>query len=239
MLSQIQDILPILPRPLELSQRVGLIIIDEIVGFAQTGGGNLAPQHPNAQVEEMVRETNRLAKSFSNLKWPILAFRDCHIPGKAEAPYPPHCEKGTGEEEFVPELKWLEKDPQTTIIDKDCINGFIGAQNDLGINLFVDWVKQKNLNEILVVGICTDICVMDFVLTSLSARNHGLLGNLKDIHVYERACATYDLPKEIVQKQKLPITATHPQNVTHHVGLYFMASRGANIVSEVTLPNLR
>jgi hypothetical protein len=59
---------------------------------------------------------------------------------------------------------------------------------------------------------------------------------LKDISVYAGACATYDLPKEVAETLGLPETAAHPQDLTHHMGLYFMASRGAEIVGEVVLP---
>lgn len=50
----------------------------------------------------MVEETNRLAKAFTERGWPVLAFLDTHEPGVPEPPYPPHCERGTGEENFVP-----------------------------------------------------------------------------------------------------------------------------------------
>jgi nicotinamidase-related amidase len=184
----------------------------------------------------MVAETVRLARGFSGQGWPILAFLDTHVPGKPEPPYPPHCEAGTGEENLVPELEWLEQDPHTTLVRKDCINGFVGAIRPDGSNAVVDWVKANRLQRVLVVGICTDICVMDFVLTFLSARNHDLMPTLKDISVYAAACATYDLPKEVAAKLGLPETAAHPQDLTHHMGLYFMASRGAEIVGEVVLP---
>ena len=85
----------------------------------------------------------------------------------------------------------------------------------------------------LVVGICTDICVMDFVLTLLSARNHGMAGDLEDIVVYEPACATYDLPLAVARDLGLPDTAAHPQQPAHHVGLYLMASRGAVLAGEL------
>ena len=32
----------------------------------------------------------------------------------------------------------------------------------------------------------------------------------------------------------LPASAAHPQTETHHMGLYFMASRGALLASELT-----
>lgn len=170
--------MPLSKTALDLSsngQGFGLIIVDEVNGFATVGAGNLAPQVPNEQVSVMVSETNRLAHSFTQQAMPVLAFLDTHDSGKQEPPYPPHCERGTGEEDLVPELKWLEKEPQATLVRKDCINGFIGAFQQDGSNAVIDWVKDNNVANVLVVGICTDICVMDFVLTLLSARNHGML----------------------------------------------------------------
>ncbi len=234
---QLAAAMPVAPGDLTLGQeKVGLVIVDEVNGFATVGAGNLAPPSPNAQVATMVAETGRLARGFTGHGWPILAFLDTHVPGKPEPPYPPHCEAGTGEEELVPELAWLEQDPNTTLVRKDCINGFVGAIRPDGSNAVVDWVNGAGLERLLVVGICTDICVMDFVLTLLSARNHDLMPSLKDISVYASGCATYDLPRAVAEGLGLPKTAAHPQELAHHMGLYFMASRGAEIVGKVSLP---
>lgn len=211
----------------------GLVIVDEVNGFASVGGGNLAPPVDNPQVTAMIAETDRLARAFRAAGWPVLAFLDTHEPGKPEPPYPPHCEKGTGEEELVPALKWLEDDPGVALVRKDCINGFVGAIRGDGGNDVTRWINERGLRRLLVVGICTDICVMDFVLTMLSARNHGLTPGLEDIVVHTAGCATYDLPREAVGGLGLPETAAHPQDVTHYLGLYFMASRGAILVDGV------
>lgn len=208
------------------AQPTGLVIVDEVNGFATVGAGNLAPPQPNAQVSRMVAQTDVLARRFQDAGWPILAFLDTHDPGKPEPPYPPHCERGTGEENLVAELQWLDGAAQATLVRKDCINGFVGAMEG-GRNHVVDWVNANRLSAVLTVGICTDICVMDFVLTLLSARNHGMMATLRDIVVYEPACSTYDLPLDVAASLGLPDTAAHPQDLTHHLGLYFMASRGA------------
>ena len=233
LLAELQHAVPVALGALELGdRRIGLIVVDEVVGFAAVGGGNLAPPVENAQVTAMVMETDRLARAFSLGARPILAFLDTHEPGKPEPPYPPHCEAGTGEELLVPELGWLERDPNAIMIRKDCINGFVGAiEGDR--NHVVNWVNTNRLDSLLVVGICTDICVMDFVLTMLSARNHGLMPSLRDIFVHAGACATYDLPRATADSLGLPETAAHPQMLTHHMGLYFMASRGAVLVGDV------
>ncbi len=234
---QLRAAMPVAMEPLRLGDGdggVGLVIVDEVNGFASVGCGNLAPPAPNAQVTRMVAETDRIARAFSGQSWPILAFLDTHQPGKPEPPYPPHCERGTGEENLVPELEWLEADANATLVRKDCINGFVGAFAKDGSNRVIDWVNRHGLRRILVVGVCTDICVMDFVLTLLSARNHDMMPSLTEILVYEGGCATYDLPKAVAEDLGLGPTAAHPQDVTHYMGLYFMASRGARLVNEVT-----
>lgn len=211
---------------------VGLVVIDEVNGFATAGCGPLAPSGPDARIDQMIAETDRLARLFDMRRHPILLFLDSHVPGKAEPPYPAHCEIGSGHENLVPALAWLQHCDQATLLRKDCINGFVGAIDPVsGRNAVVDWVNGHRLEAVLVVGICTDICVMDFVLTLLSARNHGLMPGLADIVVFEPGCATYDLPRTAVDALGLPATATHPRALTHHMGLYLMASRGAVLAS--------
>ncbi|MEE8546434.1 MAG: isochorismatase family protein, partial [Alphaproteobacteria bacterium] len=107
--ARLKDEMPIELGALEVGERaIGLVIVDEVNGFATVGAGNLAPAADNPQVTRMVDETDRLARGFADRGRPILAFLDTHQPGKPEPPYPPHCEAGTGEEELVPKLKWLE-----------------------------------------------------------------------------------------------------------------------------------
>jgi nicotinamidase-related amidase len=227
--------LPIDPQPYTVGSRpTGLIVVDVVNGFCIVGYGSLAPTEPNAQIAKMVAESDRLARAFTEQGLPVLAFLDTHEPGKPEPPYPLHCEKGSGEEELVEELKWLLTHPLATLIKKDCINGFIGSIDiNTRHNALLDWVNQHNLEALVVVGICTDICVMDFVVTMLSVRNHGLVPTLKDIAVYTEGCSTYDLPAEVAAAQRLPKTAIHPQNIAHHIGLYTMAERGALIADAI------
>lgn len=227
--------LPVALTPYAIEhRRAGLIIVDEINGFATVGAGPLAPPAPNAQVSRMVAETNALACGFLGQGRPVCAFIDSHVPGRPEPPYPAHCERGSGEDELVPELKWLEAEAGVTLLRKDCINGFVGAIDpNTGRNWLVQWINDNRLETIVVVGICTDICVMDFVLSMLSARNHDLMPSLGDVVVYEPGCATYQMSKEDAASLGLPETAAHPQDLTHHLALYFMASRGAVLASSI------
>jgi hypothetical protein len=61
---------------------------------------------------------------------------------------------------------------------------------------------------------------MELVLALSSARTHGMMPTLREVVVVEPATASYDLP-------------THPEQPTHHLGLYLMATRGAVIASAV------
>lgn len=236
-LAAIEAALPIDPQPYTIGNRpTGLIVVDVVNGFCTVGSGYCAPTESNEQIETMVAESNRLAQAFTTRGLPILVFLDVHEPGKPEPPYPNHCEKGTGEEKLVTQLKWLEDNPHTTLIEKDCVNGFIGAIDpDTRENTLLQWVNQHKLEALVVVGICTDVCVMDVVITMLSARNHDLTPTLKDIAVYTKGCATFDMTPEMAAKQGLPKTAVHPQKIAHHMGLYNMAERGALIASTVCL----
>lgn len=198
-------------EPLLLSgdAAVGLVIVDVVNGFCTVGAGNLAPREPNKQISGMIEETVRIAKAFCQNKWPIFAFLDSHHPDIPEPPYPPHCIAGTDEARLVPALQWLENEPNATLRCKGCIDGFVGAIEKDGSNVFVNWVKTNQVKTVLVMGICTDICVLDFVSTALSARNRGMLPPLEDVIVYSHGCATYDIPADVSKTNKDVIA--HPQ----------------------------
>lgn len=211
--------------------KTGLVLVDVVNGFCTVGAGNLAPRQPDKQIQEMVDESERVARVFCEKNWPVFAFLDSHHPDVPEHPYPPHCIIGTDEAKLVPALEWLENEPNATLRPKDCIDGFLGSMEKDGSNVFVDWVKSNQIQVILVVGICTDICILDFVCSTMSARNRGLLAPLEGVIVYSRACATFDIPVDVAKEDK-DLTA-HPQDLMHHVGLYIAKGRGAKVASEV------
>ncbi|MBT5039980.1 MAG: hypothetical protein HOM52_15860 [Rhodospirillaceae bacterium] len=84
------------------------------------------------------------------------------------------------------------------------------------------------------VGICTDICVIDLALTLLSARSHNMMPSLVNIFVYESACSTYDLLRDKAEALILPIFIAHPKETTQYIWLYFMASHDARLVDTIT-----
>ncbi|KAG7022528.1 Nicotinamidase 1 [Cucurbita argyrosperma subsp. argyrosperma] len=211
----------------------GLVLVDIINGFCTVGAGNLAPREPNRQISEMVEESARIARIFCEKKWPVMAFLDSHQPNKPEEPYPPHCIAGSDESNLVPALRWVEKEPNVTIRRKDCFDGYIGSFQPDGSNVFVDWIKHNQIKSLFVVGICTDICVLDFVCSTMSAKNLGLLSPLNDVVLYSQACATFDVPLHVATNTKGALP--HPQEFMHHVGLYMAKERGAVIANKISL----
>lgn len=213
--------------------KVGLVIVDIVNGFCKKG--NLAPATFNPSVVKMITNADKIAREFTGRNSPVMIFLDTHEEGIPEFPFPAHCVKGSGEEKLVEELEWLYSKPEVEILQKDCINGFIGAINPLGNNQVIDWVNSNELETIVVVGICTDICVKQFVQAMLSARNHKMTPTLQSVIVWTEACATYDLPLETVQSIDLPDHLAHPQEIFHHMGLYFMQASGAILMGDYIL----
>lgn len=232
----IERYLPINIKDIRLKiKSSGLVIIDPLNGFCKPGCGPLAPPAPDKAIEEMISYVDFLARFLAGYSRPILVLADSHRPGVPEPPYPPHCEEGTEQAMVVDQLCWMLKSEKVTIIRKDCMDGFIGGiKIDSGFNVVVDWVNKNKLESIIVTGICTDICVLDFVATLLSARNHGMTPGLKDVVVYVFGCATYDLPRVMAENLGLPETAIHPRDITNHIGLYVMALRGAILSDHIS-----
>lgn len=225
--------MPIVLQDYVAQERTGLIVVDEINGFCTPGRGPLAPMTQDDRIELMIGETSAMARRFLDLGRPVLVFRDTHLPGTTEPPFPPHCMAGSGDELLVDRLRWLERAGDgVSFLDKDVINGVVGGIRPDGSNVVFDWVRENDLQAVVFQGICTDICILDAVVTMLSARNHRfegepMLGGLKDIVVHEPGCATYDLPLDTARILGLPDTAAHPQGLAHHMGLWVMQSRGA------------
>ena len=236
-LISIEKELPVTPVSLDLSgsSAVGLVVIDPGIGF--TRRGNLSDPARMVPMVRAIGEEYRRLRAALDARLHTVVFLDTHAADIPEPPYPPHGIVGTGEEDIDPELSWLLREERVCLIRKDCINGFIGAiDRTTGRNALTQWIVANRVRTLLVTGDCTDICVSDFVLTLLSARNHGLLTDVDpvidregyvaaitgfEIAVLPRACATFDAP-------------LHNAEIAHHVGLWMMAGRGAKIASEWT-----
>lgn len=234
MIDQLQGELPIQLVAYDLAAlEVGLVVVNATNGWCTPGAGPLAPMAADARIGCMLEATDRLLRGFVERRRAVLAVVDARRPGRSPA--------GSDAGELVPALAWLEDEPDVTVLRTGCVNGFVGGieavhhgTHGATRNRVVDWVAAHRLQTVLVTGMCTDGAVMDFVLTMLSAREHGLMPTLRDIVVVESATATYDLPRQVAADLGLPPTAAHPKLPTHHMGLYLMAGRGAILAGELT-----
>lgn len=247
LLEQLQQALPVEISRVHLPEgNIGLIIVDVVQGF--TREGNLSDPESMAPMVEVVDGLARDLDRDLDRRLHTLVLRDRHQPEVPEPPYPPHCIVGTGEELLDPALCWLAWNPRASVLDKDCINGFVGAMvptdsPGLWRNLLVDWIREHHLSALVLSGDCTDICVSDLTVSLLSARNHGMLTTLSPeqgpayiqaitsfpIYVYVPGCATFHLdPDGSMPAGAEPLR--HPGPLANHVGLWLMASRGAQLV---------
>ncbi|HEY0292378.1 MAG TPA: isochorismatase family protein, partial [Hansschlegelia sp.] len=133
--------LPVAAREYRPPERTGLLIVDAVNGFCTPGAGPLAPMAPDAQIDAMVAAIAALARDFLRDERPVLALLDTHEPGRPEPPYPPHCERGTGQETLVPALAFLENEPGAKLVEKDVIDGFVGSIRPDGSNVLVEWIR--------------------------------------------------------------------------------------------------
>jgi len=219
------------------AEETGLIIVDAVNGFCTPGMGNLAPASHDEAIASMVSNINLLARQFADKVRPILAFQDTHYDEYPEPPYPPHCLQGTGEELLVEALQWLQKYEHFLTIEKDCINGYIGSIvfDELNTNWMEKWMHKNNRNGNLVItGICSDICVLQLVQSLLSARNHGLI-DVEEVIVDLSAVETYDLPIYVVRELGLPDSAAHPREIANQMAMYLMAQSGAILTKKVKI----
>ncbi|MBR4178937.1 MAG: cysteine hydrolase [Bacilli bacterium] len=128
-----------------------LVVVDMVNGFMKHG--NMADPYINHITENIAR----LVDSAISEDEGVAFIKDTHENDSAEfKKFPPHCVKGTGEEELVPELKKYEsyglsyeKNSTSTIFAP----GFMS-----------DIEQMKKLREVIITGCCTDICVLNLAL---------------------------------------------------------------------------
>lgn len=158
-----------------------LFIVDMNNGFVNFGA------MANNKYNELVPEQLKLIDKFRREEQLVNFILEGHIEEAVEfLLYPSHCIFGTEEAELIPELKPEEDKENTTIYYKNSING------GLNLDLQIDLEDLKDLKEIVICGVCTDLCVLDFAKT-LARYLDDINKNIK-IFVVASACDTFDAP---------------------------------------------
>ena len=147
-----------------------LLVVDVQNDFCE--GGSLAVAGGAAVAAAISRHIRTAGGDYAH----VVATRDHHVdPGRhfADQPdfldtWPAHCVVGTGGEELYPDL---DRGPLESVFDKGeyaaAYSGFEGSSD--GVPL-ADWLRERGVDAVDVVGIATDHCVR---ATALDAVGHG------------------------------------------------------------------
>ncbi len=181
-----------------------VIFVDMVKGFYNEGP--LANEKVGDIIPDLVKlneKTNGYKKVF---------FVDSHTEDAMEFKcYPKHCVENTIEEEIIDELIFDKDDKNISIVKKNSVNGFHAS----GIKAILD---DKGINNYIVVGVCTDICVKNFVLTTITYFNEKNLE--KKIIVPVNMVETFDAD-------------FHNREYWNLTSLFEMKSNGAIIVRDI------
>ena len=161
--------------------RKALFIVDMNNGFV-----NFGAMH-NKDYNKLVPEQLKLVEKFRRENQLINFILEGHIEDAVEfLLYPQHCVFGTPEAELIPELKPEQDKENTRTYYKNSING------GLNLDLQIDLDELRELKEIVICGVCTDLCVMDFALTL--ARYLDEINLHVKIFLVASATDTFDAP---------------------------------------------
>ena len=187
--------------------RTALIVVDMVNGFVYSGP--LASARVATKVENIV-ELNRKMKGYKKL-----FFRDTHSDDSKEfCSFPVHCIKGDKEAELIPELMTQDSQGQETYyIEKNSTNGFHAEG-------FKEWINkyEDEVDNFIITGCVTDICVLQFSLTLKSYFNEK--NKEKRIIVPANMVETYD-------------GGSHDGNLINLISLYNMHTSGIEVVDGV------
>ena len=157
-----------------------LIVVDMVNGFVREGA------MASKNVEKIIPEIEELVKNFKGGEETTVAFiKDTHeMTAREFKRYPVHCVKRTSESELVSELKDYEEG--SLVYEKNSTSAIFPGE------LISDIDKMTNLEKIVIVGCCTDICVMNLVIPLqcyLDECDRDI-----EIVVPKNAVETYDAP---------------------------------------------
>lgn len=159
--------------------RKALYMIDMNNGFVNFG--NMA----NPKYNELVNEQLKLINKFRKENQLVNFVLEGHTTDSIEFDsYPSHCVLGTKEAELIPEFIDEQNKENTRTYYKNSINGMLNR------NLQDDIKNQDNLNEIVIGGVCADLCVMDFSRTFSKYLDE--INRRAKIFVVENTIDTYD-----------------------------------------------
>ena len=161
------------------------------------------------RVKALINPIYEFAKPLEDKLNKIIAFTDTHEKDSVElSSYPVHCLRGTDECKVVDELLDIKN---LEIIPKNSTNGFFA----------MDVKILDDIENVVVVGDCTDICVYQFAVTLKAYFNEKNIN--KNIIVPMDLVDTYDTP------------FVHPGNLLNIVFFNSMLQNGVKLIKKFSL----
>jgi nicotinamidase/pyrazinamidase len=147
-----------------------VIVTDMLRGFLEEG----YPLYCGEEAREIIPNVRRLLKDMNAEGAAIIYLVDTHDPDDKEFQmFPPHCVKGTEETEVIPELSGFPG----VLIPKRRYSGFFDTDLE-------DRLAKIQPEEVIVAGVCTDICVM-YTVGDLRNRDYPVV-------IYADCVASFD-----------------------------------------------
>lgn len=186
------------------AENTALIIVDMVNGFVKEGPMS------SPRIFSIIQPICDLLKAANQRNIPVVAFADSHNEDCIEfSVYPTHCVKDTTENEIVDEIKQAGT---YDVIFKNSTNGCLEPK-------FHEWLAtHPSVNQFIIVGDCTDICVEQFAITLKTYFNTN---NRPSRLIVPIACVeTYDLD-------------VHAGDLMNVIALYKMMMNGIEIISHL------
>ncbi|MDY0235281.1 MAG: isochorismatase family cysteine hydrolase [Gudongella sp.] len=148
-----------------------LLVIDMLKDFIEKDGA-LETGPTGRDIIPFIKEK---IQEFRKSGYPVIYLCDSHETNDKEFDmFPPHCVKDTEGSKIIDDLEVLDEDK---IIRKRRYSAFYGTDLDL-------FLRENNVNEIYLVGVCTNICVL---YTAADARNISY-----KVNVFKDGVASFD-----------------------------------------------
>ncbi|WAM04493.1 isochorismatase family protein [Mycoplasmopsis cynos] len=171
-----------------------VFVIDVLKGFLEKG--NLA--------DHRIQKIVPIIKEILNHNPNIFFVCDAHSTNDLEmTQYPVHCLKDTEESKVVEKLNIFVKQDNSNVIYKNTTNSFF----------HIDKSIYNEYDEFIIVGCCTDICILQFCLTLKVWLNKENID--KKIIVYDNAVETFH-------------NENHNGDMMHRYALELMKNRNWN-----------
>lgn len=182
-----------------------LVVIDLVNGFVREGA--MADKH----IEHIIPESERLVNKFLEEGYEVVYVKEGHDENATEfKKFPKHCVVGTSEAEMVEEL--VKYQDEVLVFIKNSTSAMAA---EYGLPAMLN--AMENLEEVVIIGCCTDICVLN---CAIPMQNYFDEFNREvTIVVPKNAVETYDAPN-------------HSRDEYNEIAFKLLAQAGVKVVNE-------